>query len=142
MTDIHVCPHCTNGWCLDCVKELREQLTATRERLDRSRDSVGECIGRYQKAEANLAAAREELAKYQFQPIATAPKDGSRVILLLPDPNNGYWGTRKTSRPNKVIDGRWSQRFGSWVTLETSNMASLVGHDAPTHWMTLPPTNA
>lgn len=32
--DITPCPHRTNGWCLDCVRDLYEQTIRLRDMLD------------------------------------------------------------------------------------------------------------
>lgn len=52
-----------------------------------------------------------------WQPIETAPKDGTRLLLATPT--------------GKLADGMWSSRYGvwSWPYVMTE----------PTHWMPAPP---
>lgn len=56
----------------------------------------------------------------KWQPIETAPKDGSRLLLATPS--------------GKMADGIWSLRYQvwSWPYVMTE----------PTHWMPAPPTPA
>ena len=57
--------------------------------------------------------------KIEWQPIETAPKDGTRVLLVI---DHGEWG-------DKVWTGLWAD---GWIISygKTSNK--------PTHWMPLP----
>jgi len=73
-----------------------------------------------------LCARLEALhaAVSEWQPISTAPKDGTRIMLWLSGP----------IRAPKAVFGKWykpSSRSGYWIT-EGSGLAK------PTHWM-LPP---
>ena len=65
-----------------------------------------------------------------WQPIETAPRDGSKVLLWLPDP--------RTLDP--VIIGRWS--FDSWWTHDDRWMNDHSDESefdiAPTYWQPLP----
>lgn len=75
----------------------------------------------------------------QWQPISTAPKDGT--VVLLGD----------TKFPDEVVAGYWglaSAAWGDgadtefpWVMLESGNGINhlMSGHHGPTHWMPLPP---
>ena len=56
----------------------------------------------------------------EWQPISTAPKDGTRIMLWLNGP----------IRAPKAVFGKWVG-FAGWVT-EGSGSAK------PTHWMPLP----
>ena len=63
----------------------------------------------------------EALHASEWQPIETAPKDGTRIMLWLSGP---------IRRP-KAIFGRWCPRYsGFWMT--------DVGGAKPTHWMPSP----
>lgn len=65
----------------------------------------------------------------QWQPIETAPKDGT-FILLLGD--SGYIST-----PHRIEVGRWITNYRDWwVTIDGS--AFTDGGVEPTHWMPLP----
>lgn len=67
-----------------------------------------------------LREARQTIAGRQWQPIATAPKDGSRVIIGWP---SGY-----------VTAGYLAPVRGTWVTVNGEYTKTLW----PTHWMPLP----
>ena len=54
---------------------------------------------------------------HQWQPIDTAPRDGTYVLLL---------GTA-----GRMADGKWVARYGAW------SWPYVL--DEPTHWMPLPP---
>lgn len=67
----------------------------------------------------------------EWQPIETAPKDGTYVLLAGP---SGY-----TTTPIRVEIGHWDAEFSPhqpWVTY--SNDSFTDSGDAPTHWMPLP----
>ena len=61
-------------------------------------------------------AASERADRAQWQPIETAPKDGTRLLLA--------------NTTGKLADGVWSTRYEvwSWAYMMTE----------PTHWMPLP----
>ena len=64
-----------------------------------------------------------------WQPIETAPKDGTRVLIYQPD---GMWHSRSCIRGERIELAYWHQpgnkeRPGFWIP--TSR---------PTHWMPLP----
>jgi len=73
----------------------------------------------------------------EWQPIATAPKDGRRILL---------WDARK----NVVVSGSWHSDSGRddpggyeppwswWVADEDVIMWDSGPDDHPTHWMSLP----
>ncbi len=68
---------------------------------------------------ATLTELTELRAAMTWQPIDTAPKDRTRVLLFVP--------------PYGVSTGHYSQEFGKW------SCHSLLNKDAvPTHWMPLP----
>lgn len=65
----------------------------------------------------------------EWQPIETAPKDGSRVLAYQPD---GRWQSKRTCRGETIELVYWHQpgnpdSAGFW-------MPSI----RPTHWMPLP----
>lgn len=69
----------------------------------------------------------------EWQPIETAPKDGTRVLL---------------GRAEWVEIGRWLANsrayrgapLGTWM--DDADNGGPEGHDWPTHWMPLPPPPA
>ena len=63
-----------------------------------------------------------------WQPIATAPKDGTRVLL--------DW-TDETGRQVPIQAGFWHVRENAWC--DTHHPLHGQGaHQQPTHWMPLP----
>ena len=68
----------------------------------------------------------------EWQPIETAPKDGTPIIVWGPDiscPCDGYY-------PRSCW---WSQEgHGVWVVRETANDATYLDPAALTHWQPLP----
>ena len=61
----------------------------------------------------------KQLEAQQWQPIESAPKDGTYVLLLL-------------AKPRNVIQARWSAM--GW----TDCWCAYVAPYSPTHWMPLP----
>ncbi|WP_424441089.1 DUF551 domain-containing protein [Parvibaculum sp.] len=58
--------------------------------------------------------------KPEWQPIETAPKDGTKILLTGPHDANGRY---------MEVCGYWKDRFPvTWMD----------GHGEPTHWMPLP----
>ena len=72
----------------------------------------------YCKLETELAALK---AENEWQPIETAPKDGTVVFVSLHDSN--------IPQPARFAEGSWEH---AWDGYEFS------GWDGPTHWMPLP----
>jgi hypothetical protein len=70
----------------------------------------------------------------EWQPIETAPKDGTPIIVATSAP--GFYPR----------SGWWSDRFGEWVVRENESGATRLCPDyagvALTHWMPLPPPPA
>lgn len=66
----------------------------------------------------------------EWQPVETAPTDGTDVIVADPDRLSAEWHIFTA----RCVDGRWFR----------SNIASLPSTVRPTHWMPLPepPTEA
>lgn len=69
-----------------------------------------------------------------WQPIATAPKDGSSVLAFDPMTNEHNVNTGRTPR---VLVMRWDTSFGGQGRWR-ADIHSFVPFD-PTHWMPLPP---
>lgn len=79
------------------------------------------------------------LAPYQWQPIETAPKDGTEVILWFPFKDiaiNGHYG--------EVSEGDWETGNRTWMEWLVADELWFQEDpsQAPTHWMPLPSTEA
>jgi hypothetical protein len=75
----------------------------------------------------------------EWQPIKTAPKDGTGIIAWREEPIDEDWfepvGLPGWSSPMGIV---WSEtRGGSWRLLGM-NSIELGDHGQPTHWMPLP----
>ena len=80
------------------------------------------------------------MSNASWQPIETAPKDGTRVLLFGPDQWVGWFISEEDDERDEdgeVVTG-WTDESTSYEHRWTSN--------APTHWMLLPappePTDA
>jgi len=71
-------------------------------------------------------AALEILNGAGWQPIATAPKDETTLLLAIPGSEHG------------VVIGFWSEEYQDWFESEISNNPIDVFNGSPTHWMLLP----
>ncbi len=90
--------------------ELRAQLTKAEQLWQVAQ---GRCDG----LEEKLVKAEQRVA--EWQPIETAPKDGTRVLLCI---DHGEWG-------DKVWTGLWGD---GWM------VSYGKARTEPTHWMPLP----
>lgn len=79
-----------------------------------------------------LVAGREREARMQWQPIETAPKDGS---YLLVSNGHGVWVARFKS----VYQSGWKPP-SPWqsMMLNHAHIPSAKRNGSPTHWMPLP----
>lgn len=87
-------------------------------------------------AKAELEATKGELARYQWQPIETAPKDGSHILVIRVRNDvagYGYWGDEwvYASTVAHYLGGEF---WPSWGHANMLTQATLA-----THWMPLPP---
>ena len=73
-----------------------------------------------------------------WQPIETAPKDGTRVLLFIPHIGHmiqiGYWWETETREYGKVVRSRAGWYWGQMSLGPLSDDGPL-----PTHWMAIPP---
>lgn len=67
----------------------------------------------------------------EWQPIETAPKDLSSVLVYIP----GY----VLGQENEIASVYWNVRFKCWCAVAVE-MEPIYGE--PTHWMPLPPPPA
>ena len=74
-------------------------------------------------------AARAVLAEL-LQPIETAPKDESMILLWFRD----YEGPGEP----RVIQGFWSIEYGDWFEFEQSNNPLTAWGNQPEYWMPIP----
>jgi hypothetical protein len=84
------------------------------------------------KAEAIIEDVLNNHASYEWQPIETAPKDGTYVLLAGP---SGYIGT-----PLRVEVCKYDADYRPlqpWV--DYGGQSFLHSGGPPTHWMPLPP---
>lgn len=78
-------------------------------------------------AQAALSAARPFIAA-EWQPIETAPKDGSAVIL---------YDDRFAHSPSSYLMASWHAPLKVWAARPNSKGRFTLWHDA-THWQPLP----
>lgn len=106
------------------IEQAIDPLTAAyNQGYDLGRETAATEAGLMLKQHADRLRAL--LAEREWQPIETAPKDGTEVLLWIDDdeesPRKGHWEPRLSlNRPHK-----WSVAYG-WC------------EDKPTHWMPLP----
>jgi hypothetical protein len=77
--------------------------------------------------EADMGEEILKLALPKWQPIETAPKDGTPILLGLPVCGN-LW-----AEDRRVYEGRWHEREGTWASINGFILFSVA-----THWMPLP----
>ena len=65
----------------------------------------------------------------KWQPIETAPKDGTKLLLK-------FQGPFSDAAEDGIVTGSWSDYSRSWWL--SSIWASSGAHKPPTHWMPLP----
>lgn len=70
----------------------------------------------------------------EWQPIETAPKDGTRLLLWDPGREvavSGYWH----DEPEVSTPTVWEPGWAWWVSDSDVLMWDSGPHDAPSHWM-------
>lgn len=90
------------------------------------------CDAAVEQLRTELVAGREREARMQWQPIETAPKDGS---YLLVSNGHGVWVARFKS----VYQSGWKPP-SPWqsMMLNHAHIPSAKRNGSPTHWMPLP----
>ena len=81
------------------------------------------------------AAPTPPVSEDRWQPIKTAPKDGTTVLLKCPHMNaivSGHYG--------EVTDGDWETGYSYWMEwlIDEELWIQEDPSQAPTHWMPLP----
>ena len=82
----------------------------------------------FSMTQAVLSALNEAgcVVEQGWQPIETAPKDGTRILLFVP-PYGASTGHYSPARSN------WGEKASLWIAHAVLNKEA-----APTHWMPLP----
>lgn len=66
----------------------------------------------------------------EWQPIETAPKDGTRILLVT-----------SSGRPRRIFMGSYTDK-GSWWPWRVDQTNYHINQSDLTHWMPLPPPPA
>lgn len=107
------------------IEKLQHSLADRDEALEKNLGTIVHLSGR-------LAACREREARMRWQPVETAPKDGS---YLLVSNGQGVWVARFKS----VYQSGWKPP-SPWqsMMLNHDHIPSAKRNGNPTHWMPLP----
>lgn len=117
-------PH---GWLYEWdMDEGRASLSLDPWKTDFSKNHPSEFFGDRARNVRPVYTA-DQVQSTNWQPIETAPRDGTLVDLWLTD------GRRET-------ECRWSTSVGGWWRFDEN--ATDVPVDNPTHWMPIPPPPA
>lgn len=73
----------------------------------------------------------------EWQPIETAPKDGSYVLTFVPKPWNGL--TIKPLRWEEEVTLTWEDVDATTRERRETDSSHWSTYEEPTHWMPLPP---
>lgn len=131
-----------NDWCpechaRDCAPQQVSDLSAAILAMncpDTTHYGASKAVGYEQawdecrRAAAALAASQNK-AGVQWQPIETAPKDGTRILVWLGAP----WSNAQAVR--------WFESWQNWQTEDFPDEYDEycgIGSELPTHWMPLP----
>lgn len=95
---------------------------------------------------AELSALIERHLANQWQPIETAPRDGTRILVYVPDSENVlsvYWDAEFTFRYDEAkasVDEKYAgEHDGAWTDDAVESFAyEEKASYSPTHWMPLP----
>lgn len=103
--------------------EFLRALDVERQGIERAMDArIAQALRERDEARAAL----------EWQPIETAPKDGTRILIT-----NGGW-VQLGWYSHSFWLGRLSKE-GAWVCDDPRDSHALVDEDAPTRWRSLPP---
>ena len=141
MTDairVHSCGyHCQNP---ACIKEQRDELLRRVEAL-RSAVTALHCdrdaaIREIDSLKAELAATQQAVQREPWQPIESAPKDGTWVLLCGGITDEDDCGGVTVHRPVVAFYGESFYEDGWWFSYWDSDWRT--DYNGPTHWMRLP----
>jgi len=103
------------------VQQLEQQLIDAKRVITDLQRQIHDHDTRRVAAMQQAAALAEELKRYEWQPIETAPKDGTEILAHDEDDN--------------VFIAFFCPYIKSWV----SNISNAFGQEEhPTHWIPLP----
>lgn len=130
--------------CEPIPRDVRQANAALIVQAVNSHDAMKECVEALKEISewkiqgdtyAMRCIARSALSRLQaqgnteWQPIETAPKDGTKVLLFFPGPFND-------TLENGIVTGQWTGNTESWWL--SSIWASSSAHQDPTYWASLP----
>lgn len=113
----------------DGMKERDAQIEGLRSQLESETERASQWFDECAKQAGKAFELSQQLANEQWQPIETAPKDGTTIDLWCRNISHGSTGAVRA--PDSFWDDevqKWEDRHG-WI-LETKWK--------PTHWMPLP----
>ncbi len=113
---------------LDRIYQLDGMTFSDHQKTDAN---YAECLARYSdEILSALKIAIEHMKRGQWQPIETAPKDGTTIIIF------DSYSDDKSIDGYGVCTARWDYSLKWWIMHQRySNVISLIN---PTHWMPLP----
>lgn len=125
---------------IDMLSDALERLSAEQDEVKKGRDILSDMAAQYEAraeaADAEIVRLREQLASAAWQPIETAPRDGSRIWVFVReyDPQEYVVSWATTVDLPKDHEDYWE----GWVFADEI----LVNHCSedidPSHWMPLP----
>jgi hypothetical protein len=105
------------------TEDIQARARRWLDECDADSDGRPETLGRAWLIIRDLLAAVETR---QWQPIATAPKDGTTVVYVV--------ARRVSSDAPAVMWGYWNTRLEGWYRFAAKAPTRIY----PTHWMPLP----
>jgi len=119
----------------DRIEELEAQLIGAIKQHEADVKELNERLLTISSERGKRVALQAQVESVQWQPIETAPKDGTKILLAKIRPTDGIESLGIAPQPPHIwwaIYGYWSDKWGNWNDgVEPSGLAS------PTHWMRL-----
>lgn len=88
---------------------------------------------RYSKLYDEVIKLRAAMAECEWQPIESAPMDGTRILVRSGNPHYGWF--TKIAFWDDMCESM-DRDYAWWVSLESGGVCKLKNQ--PTHWMPLP----